>query len=333
MDFSGALSEVQNGPRRNLYLLSGEEEYFIDILVQNLLTRFLQPGMKDFNYQVLFGPEISDQQLMNSISEFPMMSEYRVILCYDFDKVKIKNQDIFNQFFSKSIDTTILILVVNKLDKRKTIYKNLLSIAFNYEAKKLYEDRIPGWILNKVKSDGYLISSEAAEALFSFLGSNLRDIANELEKIYLYLDESNKEINFSTIEKVSGFSREYSPFQLANFIIKKDIKTALSVGTLLLEKGEPLVKILSGIYFQFNKLWQVAFMLRNNKSEKDVLVKLNIRSYFFKDEKKLALMIKNEQYGSIMEILADTDRWSKSTGISEKALFGKMLFEIHNCLS
>ena len=154
-----------------------------------------------------------------------------------------------------------------------------------------------------------------------------------MEKIYLYLDESNKEINFSTIEKVSGFSREYSPFQLANFIIKKDIKTALSVGTLLLEKGEPLVKILSGIYFQFNKLWQVAFMLRNNVNEKDVLVKLNIRSYFFKDEKKLALMIKNEQYGSIMEILADTDRWSKSTGISEKALFGKMLFEIHNCLS
>ena len=333
MDFNRALSEVQNGPRRNLYILSGEEDYFVDFLIQTLLTRFLQPGMKDFNYQVLFGSEISDQQLMNSISEFPMMSEYRVILCYDFDKVKISNQDLFNQFFSKEIDTTILIIVVNKIDKRKTIYKNLLSFAFSYEAKRLYEDKIPGWILNRVKSDGYLISSEAAEALFGYLGSNLRDIANELEKIYLFLDENNKEINFSTIEKVSGFSREYSPFQLANFIIKKDIKTALSVGTLLLEKGEPLVKILSGIYFQFNKLWQVAFMLRNKKSEKDVLIKLNIRSYFFKDEKKLAMMIKNEQYGSIMEILADTDRWSKSTGLSEKALFGKMLFEIHKCLS
>ena len=332
MDFDSALTEVKKSPQKSIYLLSGEEEYFIEILLKSIMKRFLQPGMRDFNYQVLYGPEITDQQLMNYISEFPMMSEYRMILCYDFDKVKIKNQDVFNQFFLKPIETTIFIAIVNKIDKRKTLYKNIISHAFSYVSKKLYDDKITGWIVNKVSYDGYSISSEAAESLFGYLGSNLRDIANELEKIYLFLDKDKKEINFSTIESVCGFSREYSPFQLANFIIKGDLKTALNVGSYMIEKGEPLVKILSGIYFQFNKLWQISYLLRNKNSDSEVAEKLNIRSFFLKNEKKLALMVREEQFGSIMEILADTDRWSKSTGISEKALFGKMLFEIQNCL-
>lgn len=332
MDFKSAYQQVKNGPSNNVYLLSGEEEYFIDQLLSTLINRFVDPAMKDFNFTIFYGSEITDQQLLQALSEFPMMADSRVVICHDFDKIKMKNAETLTKYFANPMETTIFIAVAEKIDKRKSLYKKMLDGGFFYEAKKLYDDSVSSWIRQKVQADGYQISLHAAEELFGHIGANLRDIASELEKIYLFLEKDVKEIGVETVDNVCGFSREYSPFQLVNYIVERNFKKALSIGNFLTGKGEPMTKILSGLYFQFNKLWQIEHLLRNNYSDKEVSSRLKIPVFFLKNEKRLASSINSEQYKCIMEVLADTDRRIKSTGIAEKALFNRMVFEIQKCL-
>jgi DNA polymerase-3 subunit delta len=331
MNFAEAYKIISQGKRYPVYLLFGPEDYETEQLEKLLVKRFVTPEMRDFNYIKLFGSDISDKDLVSAAGKYPMMAEYQCVVCTSFDKIKISDKALLAKFFADPVETTVLILRAEKIDKRTTLYKEIQNKGFVFEAKKKYENQIVDWIVAQVNARGGQISRATAEILFGFVGTNLRELDGEIEKILLYLKDE-KNISDEDVSAVVGFTRELTAFELANAIAVGNFNTAYKIGNQLLQKGEALVKILSGLYFQFNKLWQIAYLIGQRKTDGDIASELKLSPFFLKRERKVALRISLSGYHCIMKNLAEFDRYLKTTSVKDSSVFGRLLLQLHKCL-
>ena len=332
MDYKSAIDIIQNEPPRPMYLFYGEEPFFIELLKNEVVAKNVSPQDRDFNYTSLHGTDISDLQLLDAINEFPMMAERRYVICTSFDKIDAGDGKRLTKLFENPVESTVLVATAGKIDKRLNLNKMLIKNSFNVETKRLWDNQIPQFIRERALIRGYQAELDAAELLFSYLGSNLKEIDGAIEKLTIYLGADNKVIDSASVTETIGLSREFSAFELGKAIVAKDFQYAYKIGNYLIEKGDALVKIIAGVYFQINKMWQISFYSHTKVNDTEIAKKLRMRPFFVKQEKKIATNVTNMQYRSIMLILAEGDLRAKTTSISDRALFERIILEIQKCL-
>jgi len=315
-----------------MYLFYGEEPFFIELLKNELVAKYVSTQDRDFNYTSLHGPEITELQLLDAINEFPMMAERRYVICTSFDKMEVGDGKYLTKFFENPVQSTVFVATAGKIDKRLSLYKTLIKNSLNVESKRLYENQIPQFVRARTRSRGYQIELEASEILFGYLGTNLKELDSAIDKLITYLGPDKKVIDSKTIVETIGLFREFSAFELGKAIVAKDFRNAYKIGNYLIEKGNRLFAIIPGVYYQINKMWQIAYYVQNNKSDSVLAKELKIPPFFVKQEKKIATNVSNKQYRSIMLILTEGDLRAKSTSISDRANFERIILEIQKCL-
>jgi len=261
------LSDWKKNIFKPLYWLEGEEEFYIDEVMEFAEKKILTPGDAEFNLSIFYGKDANWVDVLNACRRYPMFAERQVVLLKEAQQMK--DVDKLEGYVEKPLASTVLVVSYKgkTLDGRSRISKLVKKHGEVFLSKKIYDNQLPSWTSGYLQSKGYQITPRALTLLVDHIGNDLNRISNEIEKLSINL-VNEKNITEDDIEKYIGVSKEYNIFELQHAISKKD----LSKGIRIIQyfeanpKSAPIQLVLPSLYNYFAKILIVYQM--NDKSEK-----------------------------------------------------------------
>ena len=311
MDYNQIINDLKNKNYSPVYFLEGEEPFFMDRISDFILENVLTEEEKGFNQTILYGKDLTLDTIMTAAKRFPMMSERQVVVIREAQN--IKNIEDLAPYIEKPMRSTILVFnyKYSAIDKRKKLYKALLKNGIYFESKPLYDNKIPGWISIYLKEKNLGIDPRAAQMITDFVGSDLKRIVNELEKVTISLIPGTS-IMPDDVEKNIGISKDYNNFELQKALGNKDILKANMIINYFIdnEKQNPLTLIIGNLVTFFRKL--LIYHTISNKSDRNfVAQKLGVNSFFIPEYAAAARNYSLDKAVNIISIMRQYDLRSK----------------------
>jgi DNA polymerase III subunit delta len=268
-----------------VYFLFGEEQYLVEQVQRLLLETALEPHEKDFNLDILYGPEVDTQSVLALCSGYPMMAQRRVVIVRQFEKMT--QAERFVDYAKQPNPTAVVLLVCSsKPNLSRNPYRGLKANATWAEFKPLYDREIPGWIDSRVREEAREIEPDAVQMLAQLVGSSLRSLSTEIEKLVTYAGERTS-ITKEDVLDVGGFSREYNVFELQKIVAAGRYPEAVRVMDHMLQlssnrRGTALmvIAVLASYFVRLRKLVEAQ---RQRVSEKGMAERIGVPVFFIKE--------------------------------------------------
>jgi len=330
VNYQDIITSISNKNLEPIYFLTGDESYYIDKLCSEFANNILNSEQKEFNQVILYAKDISTDQIIAEAKQFPFGAEKRVVIIKEAQH--LKNIEILYSYLENPQINTVLIICFKgrKIDRRKKFGKKLYDTCVIFESNKLYDDKIPKWILTYIEDHGYTIEDSAIAILSQYLGANLSNISNELDKLMLIVKQEET-ITSKTIEDHIGISKEYNIFELQNALGKKDVLKANRIINYFSKntKNHHIVQIISALFLFFQKIMIYHFL--DDKSPKSASTSLKVNPFFVRQYHTAAINYNKNQLFKIFEQLKTYDL--KSKGVNNKttqqgSLLKELIFKI-----
>jgi len=327
------VNDIKSGTIRPIYFLMGEEPYYIDKLSDYIEQNVLTEEEKGFNQTILYGRDVSIDDIISSAKRYPMMAERQVIIVREAQDLS-KNIDKLESYAENPMPTTVLVICYKykTLDKRKKVTKLLDKNGLVYESKKLYENQVGDWIKRVLQGKQYTIEPKASAMLVEFLGTDLSKINNELEKLQIILPKGSM-ITAKDIEENIGFSKDFNVFELQNALGAKNQLKAYKIAQYFADnpKDNPMVVTTSLVFSFFIKLLKYHGL--KDRNPKNVASVLGVNPFFLKDYDVALRNYPMKKVSAIVATLRDIDVKSKGVGasaLSNGDLLKEMLVHVFN---
>jgi DNA polymerase-3 subunit delta len=324
------ITDIKGSKIAPIYFLMGEEAYYIDIISDYIESHVLSEEEKGFNQMVLYGKDVSIQDIVSNAKRYPMMAERQVIIVKEAQNL-IKTIEQLVDYAKNPQPTTVLVFnyKYKTLDKRKALYKTLSKSAVVFESKKIYEDKIPSWIQNFLRPKQLTITPKASSMLTEFLGNDLSKIANELTKLELVVG-THKEVTPEIIEENIGISKDFNNFELQKALGHLNHKKAYQIVNYFAQnsKQHPFVLTISILYMYFSKLMKLHTV--RDKNPGTVARALGVNPYFVNEYITASRNFPMKRISGVLETLRIYDTKSKGVGanLSPRDLYNELIYNI-----
>ena len=327
------VNDIKGGNIKPIYFLMGEEPYYIDKLSEYIEANVLSEEEKGFNQTVLYGRDVSIEDIVSTAKRYPMMADRQVVIVKEAQELS-RTIDKIESYVENPMPSTVLVFCYKykTLDKRKKVTKLLAKNGIVYESKKLYENQVGDWIKRVLAGKKYTIEPKASAMLVEFLGTDLSKINNELEKLQIILPAGST-ISAKDIEENIGFSKDYNVFELRKAIGERNQLKAYKIAENFAQnpKDNPLV-MTTGLVFGFF-IQLLKYHGLKDKNPKNVASALGVNPFFLKDYDVAVKNYPMKKVSQIVASLRDTDVKSKGVGansLSQADLLREMLYKIFN---
>ncbi len=324
-----------------VYLLMGEESYFIDRLCEQLAATVLNEAERSFNQITLYGKDSDAGTVVNFCRQMPMMGSYEVIILKEAQQ--LRDLDKLSLYTSKPSATTVLVICHKEknLDKRSSLYKSIAEKGVVFESVRPRDYEIGPWLSDFIAQKGCSISSKALSMLTDHLGTDISKISNELTKLLVSLPEGTKQITDAHIEENVGISKDFNNFELCKAVAAKDMKRSLTIAEHFARnpKDNPLLVTILALFGQFREIFIINY-LRWQSRRKQVpfpsdaelmrIVKTN-NIYALGELKQNSAQWPNTKVFNILGLLREYDAKSKGVnagGATEGELLRELLLKI-----
>jgi len=330
-DVSKIVADIKQGNIKPIYFLMGEESYYIDKISEFIEKSILTEEEKGFNQMVLYGRDVSIEEIVSNAKRFPMMAECQVIIVKEAQELSRTIENLV-PYVENPQPTTVLVMCYKykTLDKRKKLAKMVGKTGVLFESKKLYENQVADWIRRVLSGKKYQIEPKAAQMLVEFLGNDLSRINNELEKLKVVVGD-DKLITPKLIEENIGISKDFNNFELRKAVGEKQIVKANQIINYFAQnpKSNPLVMTISLLNSFFTQLLQYHGL--KDKSKGSVAKALRVNPYFVSDYLSAGRNYPMRKVSQIIGLLRDADLKSKGVGasnLSQGDILKELLFKI-----
>jgi len=333
--------DVNDGKIAQIYLLQGEEEYYIDALTDLITAKALKDDERDFNQTIFYGADSEPADVINACKRFPLMADRQLVVLKEAQNMKDKKLEELIYYVQKPLASTVLVIChkQGKLDGRKNLSKEISKKGVVFESTKLYENQIPAFIINYLKKKHIAIDDKAAQLLADYLGTNISKITNELEKLIISLPPDNKTITSTLIEQNIGISKDFNNFELQSAIARKNILKANRIAHYFEQnpKSNPLVLTLTVLFNFFSLLLICHYFQAENRrqpTQSDYMQIFGIRNPYDKRLDEYYTALRN--YGAkkcmnIITLIRECDARSKGVGnlsLTDGMLLKELIYKI-----
>ncbi len=331
MEFEAIIQNLKKNIVHPIYLLQGEEPYYIDEISNYIEKNLLTEAEKGFNQTLFYGKDSSAITIAESCLRFPMMASRQVIIVKEAQS--LQKIDLLTSYAENPLASTVLVLnyKYKNLDSRIKLAKAIKKNGVVFTSARVREYKLPKWIDDFLTQKQYSITPQAAQILISFLGTDLSKMANELNKLIVAVKGSNR-ITPVDIEKNIGVSKDFNVLELQNALGEKNAFKANQIIQYFAANPtlNPIQKTIGSLYFYFVKLFKYHFL--KDKSERNVSAQLGINPYFVKDTVSAAKRYSPTKLYEIIGILREYDMKSKgfevSTLVDTADLQKEMIYKI-----
>ena len=330
-EIKSLINDINAKKLKPIYFLMGEEPYYIDKISQYIEANVLQEEEKGFNQMVLYGRDVTIEDVVSNAKRYPMMAEYQVVIVKEAQDLS-RNIDKLIDYVNNPQPSTILVMnyKYKTIDKRKTLYKTLKKVGVVYESKKLYENQVGEWIRRVLSGQGYTIVPKASQMLVEFLGTNLSKINNELEKLQIILPKGTQ-ITPQHIEDNIGISKDYNNFELRKAIGDRNVLKAHQIVNYFADnpKDNPMVVTVSLLFNFFSQLLHLHGL--TDKTPRNVASALKVSPYFVNEYITAAHNFPMRKVSTVVATLREFDVKSKGVGanaVSQGDLLKELMVRI-----
>ncbi|MCB6231416.1 DNA polymerase III subunit delta [Flavobacterium psychrophilum] len=327
------INDIKAGNIKPIYFLMGEEPYYIDKLSEYIEKNILQEHERDFNQTVLYGRDVTIEDVVSNAKRYPMMADRQVVIVKEAQDL-IRTIDKLESYAENPQPTTVLVICYKykTLDKRKKITKILAQKGVVYESKKLYENQVGEWLKRVLSGKKLNIEPKASAMLVDFLGTDLSKIANELDKLAIILPQGST-ITPAIIEENIGFSKDFNIFEFRKAIGERNQLKSYKIADHFAQnpKDNPMVVTTSLVFSFFIQLLKYHGL--KDKNPKTVAPILAVSPFFLKDYDIALRNYPMKKVSQIVASLRDIDVKSKGVGanaLPQSDLLKEMLVKIFN---
>jgi DNA polymerase III subunit delta len=315
MEFDAIIQNLKKKIIHPIYLLQGEEPYYIDEISNYIEKNVLTDAEKGFNQTVFYGKDSSALTIAEGCLRFPMMAQRQVIIVKEAQS--LAKIEILASYAEKPLASTVLVLnyKYKNLDSRTKLVKAIKKNGVVFTSEKLKEYKLPNWIDSYLAQRDYTITPQAAQLLTSYLGADLGKVVNELNKLIIAVKDTNK-ITADHIEKNIGLSKEYNLFELQNALSEKNVFKANQIIQYFGANptANPVQRTIPTLFGYFSNMFAYHFL--KNKSESNVAAELGIHPFVAKNLVMAAKKYTPTKLYEIIGILREYDLKSKGFEVS-----------------
>ena len=330
MSHEKIIAEWKKKVFKPVYWLEGEEEYFIDKVMDYAEHNILNETETGFNLTVFYGKDTSWPDVINTCRQYPMFSERQVVLLKEGQQMK--DIEKLEPYIENPLTSTILVVSYKekKVDGRTKFAKLIKEKGVLLSTKKIYENQLPEWTQEIVGSHGYEISRKALMLLVDHIGNDLSRIENEIEKILVNLGK-RKTISEDDIEQFIGISKEFNVFEFQNALASKDLAACMRIIQYFEAnpKAAPIQLIMPSLYLFFSKLYMIYGL--SSREEKAVAAATGINPFFVKDYLKAGKIYSFPQVETAILLLHQYNLRSigvSDIGTEDASLLKEMTYKI-----
>jgi len=329
-DVTKIVSDIEKGILKPVYFLMGEEPYYIDKISEFIENNILTEEEKGFNQMVLYGRDVTIEDIADNAKRFPMMADKQVVIIKEAQDLSRTIENL-TSYVENPQPSTVLVLCYKykTIDKRKKLYKAIQKAGVVYESKKLYENQVAEWIRRVLSGKKYEIDTKATLMLIEFLGTDLSKISNELDKLMVVLPVGSK-ITGKTIEENIGISKDYNNFELRKAVGERNVFKVNQIINYFAQnqKANPLIMTISLMNGFFTQL--LIYHSLSDKSKNSVARALGVNPFFVSDYSVAAKNYPMRKVSQVIGLLRDADVKSKGVGANLPAgdILKELLFKI-----
>ncbi len=274
------VNSIKRGVFAPIYVLMGEETFYIDQLQKMIEESALSEDERDFNLTVFYGTDCDMHDVVNTCRRYPAMSRYQVVVLKEAQNAS--NLDLLKHYAQKPLASTILV-VCNKGGSIKA--PELMSVlsandcGVVFESKKLQEADVASVIRGYVKQHGCSIDEKSVAMMKDFVGTDVSRLIGELDKLLLLVGNGGSIVP-ETIERNIGISKDFNNFELEVAVRTRNAVKAFQIVDYFERnpKRNPTVLTVSVLFSFFSNLLLAS--TARDKSERGVMAQLETKSAY-----------------------------------------------------
>ena len=330
MDYRKLEIDIKNKKFSPVYILHGEEPYFIDQITQLICDHALEEHEKDFNQHIVYGRDADLLSIVSELKGYPMMAERRLVVIREAQD--FKDIDKLEEYIASPCETSVLVIAhkYKAINGNKRIIKNTRKVGVIFKSEKVKDYKLGEWIVSFLKKAGYQINSKGSMLLSEHIGNDLSRMTNELNKLMDILDKGTH-INEVHIEENIGISKDYNVFELINAIGDGDINKANQIIYYFNNnpKAADPIAIVASIFYFFTQLMKIHFI--KNKSRENIAQELKLPPFIAGKLLQSSRRFSSKKIAENIEILHEYDLRSKGVNYnhSDKGpLMKELIFKL-----
>lgn len=323
MKYQELMDSVSKGKLASAYLFSGEEDFLKEQALKKIISSQVKPGFQSFDLDVVYGDEVDFGTIKSRAETLPMGSARRVLLLKNLEGLPQGAKKRLLDYLDSPPPKTIIVLVASKVDLRKGFYRDLAKKTRSVIFWRLSESQVPGWILGYLKEKGLSIEEEALYLLQNSVGNDLFSLANELDKVCLYLGEGER-IVAAHIRSVVGSARVDSVFDLNLALGLGELNVALKVIGNLIDWGESPNRIIYMVSQHLFALKKLSRLNRKEMSPGELASKIRVPRRYIKNYLKQVNRLSQAEIDEGLNAVYQAEVALKSRPINQRLLLELM---------
>ena len=316
MDLRRIEIDLQNKKFAPIYILHGEEGYFIDKICQLIIDNALEDHERDFDQHIIYG---KDAQLLNVAAElkaFPMIAQRRLVVIKEAQD--FKELEKLESYASSPSPSSILVICCKykKIRGNKKLIKNTnANGGIVYSSDKIKDYKLQEWVVSYIKKQGFEINSKAAMLLTEHIGNDLSRMINELNKLFVILKKGTN-ISDIDIQNNIGISKDYNVFELSNAVSEIDIKKANQIIHYFNNnpKAANTIVVVSSLFKLFSQLMKIHFI--KDKTRENIARQIGVHPFVAGKLIQASRKFSSKKIAANIEILHEYDLKSKGVNFN-----------------
>lgn len=328
-DIEKIIQDVNNRKIAPIYLLHGDESFYLDTISNHLEENVLSDAEKAFNLTIAYGKDTDAVSLLDALRRYPMGAEKQLVILKEAQE--LKDWDPLVAYAEQPMPTTVFVIIHKHkfMDKRLKMFKALKKTAVIFDSKKIYENQVPAFVNERAAHYKLHFEYKASMLLSEYLGSDLSKIDNEIKKISVNCGEGSR-VSESDIERLVGISKDFNVFELTKALVEGNGPKAFQIVKYFIanpKNNHPLM-VVGALYSFFSKAYVYQHMQNLPDAEAQKALKTNYMA--MKDLKSFIKNYSLSQTEGIMEILQEYDLKFKGVGTigSSESMLTEMVFKI-----
>ncbi len=321
------LRSVKDGHCPAVIFLYGEEEFLVDQCLRRLKDLLIAPENRDFNLGVFYARDTSAAVILETLRTYPVFSERRVVIVKDAQHLGAADLDRLQDYLQDPVPEGVLICVCDKVDGRRKFFQTLKKKGALIEFRPLYDNKIPSYVRDQLRQDGYEMTEDAAGLFCRRVGSNLREINAELGKLYTFVGGRTL-VDVADVEAVVSDTRTDNVFALMEAVGSAERSQALVMLNRMLNDGAAPLMILSMLVRHYRQLWKAVELLEQGGSRKEMPKVLGVNPFFLDGILRQARTVGGSRCRKAFELFIETDLALKSSGANPRALMEQLLLKL-----
>ncbi len=236
-----------------IIFLYGEDTYRSRQKLNEIIAHYQEIHKSGLNLKYFDGKNTDFQDVKNELQTASMFKEKKLLILTDV----FSNQGFKDGFLKDSkrfADSDNVILFYEEKGElvRDPLFTFLKKHAQSQEFELLSGLKVKNWLKNEFGKTKTKIDPMALEAMVNFVGNDLWQLANDVQKLVAF--KGGREIEMKDVRLLVKPKLETNIFKMIDVIALKNKKQALNLLHKHLEKGDSPLYLLSMINFQFRNI-------------------------------------------------------------------------------